>query len=151
NMEPPPPAAPAGKGAPQTNAPGWMGKLPIDQKLVIPVAAVAGLLLLIFIAVVVLLLRSRKKSRKADAQPALAAGRDANAIDDGNSPAAQMEAKIAERVNQQRLAEAEAINALKLPPVATKKAEVLTKHLRENIKKEPAVAAQVLLGWVRDE
>ena len=53
------------------------------------------------------------------------------------SASEQMEAKIAERENQQRLVEAEAINALKLPPVATKKSEVLTKHLRENIKKDP--------------
>ena len=61
-----------------------------------------------------------------------------------------MEAKLAERETQQKLLEAEALSALKLPPVATKKAEVLTKHLRENIKKDPGVAAQVLLGWMRE-
>jgi flagellar biosynthesis/type III secretory pathway M-ring protein FliF/YscJ len=152
-MEPPaPPALPAGKTSPQQNTPGWKGRLPIDQKLLLPVAVAAGLLLLIFIGVVILLLRSRKKSRTAEAQPALPAGQgDTKAIDKGLSPVAQMEAMIAERENQQRLAEAEAINTLKLPPVVTKKAEVLTKHLRENIKKEPALAAQVLVGWMREE
>jgi flagellar M-ring protein FliF len=155
NVEPPaPPTAPAGKTAPPQKLPGFLGKLPIDQKLVIPVLVAAGLLVFILVAVVVMLLRGKKKKQRAaaEAPAALPAKRtELKAIGEtGRTPSEQMEAKIAERESQQRLAEAEAINALKLPPVATKKAEVLTKHLRENIKKEPGVAAQVLLGWMRD-
>ena len=44
-------------------------------------------------------------------------------------------------LNRARNSSVEAINALKLPPVVTKKSEVLTKHLRETIKKDPGVAA----------
>jgi flagellar M-ring protein FliF len=152
NMEPPaPPAAPAGKAAPLEKLPGFLGKLGLDQKLLLPVAAAAGLLLLILIVTVVMLLRGKKKRRQAEAPAALPARRsEPKAIETGPSASEQIEAKIAERESQLRLAEAEAINALKLPPVATKKSEVLTKHLRENIKKEPGVAAQVLLGWIRD-
>ena len=47
--------------------------------------------------------------------------------------------------------DAEAISALKLPPPTTKKSEVLTKHIRESVKKDPSVGSQVLLGWMRDE
>jgi len=153
NWEAPTPAPPVGKSAPGAQKPtGWLGKLPIDQKLVLPVAVAAGLLLLIVVGVTVMLVRGRKKKAKAEALAALESKRaEPKALaESGPTPSAQIEAKIAERENQQRLAEAEAINALKLPPVATKKSEVLTKHLRENIKKEPGVAAQVLLGWMRE-
>ena len=33
----------------------------------------------------------------------------------------------------------------------TKKAEVLAKHLREKIAKEPEVSAQILRTWIREE
>jgi flagellar biosynthesis/type III secretory pathway M-ring protein FliF/YscJ len=62
-----------------------------------------------------------------------------------------MEAKLAERETLQRQLEAEALSSLKLPPVVTKKTEVLAKHLRENVKKEPNLSAQVLLSWLREE
>jgi flagellar M-ring protein FliF len=153
NMEPPAPLLPPAKSAPPEKAPGWLGKLPIDQKLVVPVAVAAGLLLLIVIAVITMALKAKKR-RGATGTAAALPGRHmpAKAIaESGPSASEQIEAKIAERENQQRLAEAEAINALKLPPVATKKSEILTKHLRENIKKDPGVASQILLGWMRDE
>jgi flagellar M-ring protein FliF len=154
NWEPPAPpaAAPGSHAEPAQKLPGLLGKLPIDQKLVIPVLAAAGLLLLLLIGVIVMLMRGRKKRGKVETQAAVAGkGGEPKAIGEAApSASAQIEAKIAERESQQRLAEAEAINALKLPPVATKKSEVLTKHLRENVKKEPGVAAQVLLGWMRD-
>ena len=46
---------------------------------------------------------------------------------------------------------AQALNALKLAPVITKTSEVLAKHLREKIKTDPGVSAQVLSGWIREE
>jgi flagellar M-ring protein FliF len=151
NTEPPAPAAPPVQTAPQ-RAPGWLGKIPLDQKLVIPAAAAAGLLLLLLIAVIVLILRGRRKRAKPKLQATLQAGKsEPKPLAEASSTVnEQMEAKLAERETQQKLLEAEALSALKLPPVATKKAEVLTKHLRENIKKDPGVAAQVLLGWMRE-
>jgi flagellar biosynthesis/type III secretory pathway M-ring protein FliF/YscJ len=35
--------------------------------------------------------------------------------------------------------------------VITKKAEVMAKHLRERIAKEPDIAAQILRTWIREE
>ena len=43
------------------------------------------------------------------------------------------------------------MNSLKLAPVITKTAEVLAKHLREKIAKEPEVSAQILRTWIREE
>jgi len=63
----------------------------------------------------------------------------------------QLESKLAERSALERKLEAQALNSLKLTPVITKTAEVLAKHLREKISKEPDVSAQILRTWIRDE
>jgi flagellar M-ring protein FliF len=151
--EPPaPPGTPAGKPAAKQRLPGWLGKIPLDQKLLLAVAAGAALVLLLAVVILVLMLRRKKGKPEVQTQSALPGRRTEPKTIAGTGPSAssQMEAKIAERESQQRLLETEALNALKLPPVATKKAEVLTRHLRDNIKKDPGVGAQVLLGWMRD-
>jgi len=55
------------------------------------------------------------------------------------------------RVGIIRLNRPQALNALKLAPVITKKAEVFAKHLREKITKEPEISAQILRSWIREE
>jgi flagellar biosynthesis/type III secretory pathway M-ring protein FliF/YscJ len=42
------------------------------------------------------------------------------------------------------------MNALKLPPVTTKKTEVLTKHISEQAKKDSMGMAQVLRTWMAE-
>ena len=63
----------------------------------------------------------------------------------------QLEAQLAERAALEKKLEAQALSSLKLAPVITKTAEVLAKHLREKITKEPEVSAQVLRTWIREE
>jgi hypothetical protein len=63
----------------------------------------------------------------------------------------EFQAKIAEREALERKMEAQALSSLKLAPVITKTAEVLAKHLREKITKDPEVSAQVLRTWIREE
>jgi flagellar biosynthesis/type III secretory pathway M-ring protein FliF/YscJ len=63
----------------------------------------------------------------------------------------QMASQLAERDAQQHKLEAQALNSLKMAPVITKKAEVFAKHLREKIKTEPEVSAQILRTWIREE
>jgi flagellar biosynthesis/type III secretory pathway M-ring protein FliF/YscJ len=86
----------------------------------------------------------------------------AAALPPGDSPAAraalaaanaehELEEQIAEREALQQKADAQALGNLKLAPVITKKAEVLAKHLREKIAKEPEVSAQILRTWIREE
>jgi flagellar biosynthesis/type III secretory pathway M-ring protein FliF/YscJ len=69
----------------------------------------------------------------------------------GQSIEDQLESKLAERSALERKLEAQALSSLKLAPVITKTAEVLAKHLREKIAKEPDISAQVLRTWIRDE
>ena len=63
----------------------------------------------------------------------------------------ELEIKLAERDALQQKSDAQVLTNLKLAPVITKKAEVLAKHLREKIAKEPDVAAQILRTWIREE
>ena len=69
----------------------------------------------------------------------------------GNGIEEQIESKLAERDALQHRLEAQALNSLKLAPVITKTSEVLAKHLREKIAKEPEVSSQILRAWVREE
>jgi flagellar biosynthesis/type III secretory pathway M-ring protein FliF/YscJ len=61
----------------------------------------------------------------------------------------QIEATLAEQAALRQRQETEALNALKLPPV-TKKAEVLTKHIAEQAKKDTAPMAHVLRAWMSE-
>jgi flagellar biosynthesis/type III secretory pathway M-ring protein FliF/YscJ len=63
----------------------------------------------------------------------------------------ELEAQLAERDALQQKSDAQVLSSLKLAPVITKKAEVMAKHLRERIAKEPEVSAQILRTWIREE
>ena len=63
----------------------------------------------------------------------------------------QLESQLAERDALQQKMDAQALSSLKLAPVITKKAEVLAKHLREKIAKDPDITAQILRTWIREE
>jgi flagellar biosynthesis/type III secretory pathway M-ring protein FliF/YscJ len=63
----------------------------------------------------------------------------------------QLESQLAERDALQQKMDAQALSSLKLAPVITKKAEVLAKHLREKITKDPDLSAQILRTWIREE
>lgn len=63
----------------------------------------------------------------------------------------QLASQLAERDALQEKMDAQALTSLKLAPVITKKAEVLAKHLREKITKDPDVSAQILRTWIREE
>jgi flagellar M-ring protein FliF len=171
-IEPPPlPAAPK-SATPGPQGLGWPPKL-TQQQMIIAGAAAVGLLLVV--AVLFVFLKKRKtKKKKATAEPGSRADLQAGAAAPGISgpaaplagalpgaPAAhghdradslekRIEAKLAERDAIQQEAEERALNALKAP-VITKTAEVLAKHLRETIKKEPDVPAHILRTWIREE
>jgi flagellar biosynthesis/type III secretory pathway M-ring protein FliF/YscJ len=109
---------------------------------------VAAFLLIMF-------LRKRKKKKVAAAQSAAE-------LEAGDTPAAraalsaahvekQLEDQLAERDALQQKSDAQVLTNLKLAPVITKKAEVMAKHLRERIAKDPDVAAQILRAWIREE
>jgi flagellar biosynthesis/type III secretory pathway M-ring protein FliF/YscJ len=98
--------------------------------------------------------RRRRSGATASVPTALAQGDGSNASAgalEGPTAENELEAKLAERDAQQRRAEAQVLSSLKLAPVITKTAEVLAKHLREKIAKEPEVSAQVLRTWLHED
>ncbi|MCL5746245.1 MAG: flagellar M-ring protein FliF [Acidobacteria bacterium] len=151
NLEPPAaPAAPV-PGAPQRKF--W------EEKPALWIGAGCGAALLLLLLCLVAWRLSRKRRPKAAgvALPATLPQSETAAVAEqsrqlaAEAPPPSLDAQIAEREAQQRRLEAEALRSIKLPPVATKKAEILTKHLRDNIAKESSVAVQILRSWVRGE
>lgn len=143
----PPPEAPGPPAAPHSPWPSWVPDL-VRQNPAIPAGAAAALVLLAALSAWML---GRRKRRKAtvEIQPALAGGRMPGALEaPQTSPAEELEARLAEQAARQQQLEAEALSALKLPPVTTKKTEVLVKHLSETVKKNPASTAQILRSWL---
>ena len=59
----------------------------------------------------------------------------------------QIENRLAEQAALRQKQELDVLNTLKLPP-ATKKAEVLTKHIAEQVKKDSGSMAHVLRAWM---
>jgi flagellar M-ring protein FliF len=142
----PPPVADM-PDAPPVNRNDWR-----NQPLLIPIAIGAGVVLLL--AVGMLLLSRRKK--RADGSgggveiPQSLPGKPGVAAIQGSSAAEQLEAQLAERAAEQEQADLAALASIKVPPVTTKKTEVLAKQLRENVKKDPSSSAQILQSWIHD-
>jgi flagellar M-ring protein FliF len=131
----------------------------VDQKtLLIGAGSLAALLVL---AVAVFALRRKRRTAGAavqvTSQPTLAAAAHApgspvsSALATSSQLEDQMESQLAERDALQAKMDAQTLSSLKLAPVITKKAEVLAKHLREKIAKEPEVSVQILRTWIREE
>lgn len=81
----------------------------------------------------------------------LAAGQARGAIEAADTTGKEMEAQIAEQVAMKKQQEIEAMRALKLPQVTTKKAEVLTKHIAEEAKRDASSMVQVLRNWMNEK
>ena len=139
---PPRPAAPPAPG-------GFVLKW--DRKtMMMGGGALAGVLVLGFL--LVLLTRRGNTAGSVDTGPAaLPRGAAAPAGLPGINVEQQLESQLAERDALQQKMDAQALTSLKLAPVITKKAEVLAKHLREKITKDPDISAQILRTWIREE
>jgi flagellar biosynthesis/type III secretory pathway M-ring protein FliF/YscJ len=105
----------------------------------------AGILLTLLGIPAWLLWRRRKKAAATIA--AQLGGVDGKAIE-GPDPHKEFEARIAEQHALKDQQTRDALNSLKLPPVKTKKTEVLAKHISEEAKKDPTVMAQVIRTWL---
>jgi len=154
-LEPPAlPAAPAPPSQPG-NLPGLPFKWNRQTQIV---AGIAGAVILALAVGIPILLKRRRKAEHAaevGIPPALAAGEAGAPTLPAGEPTSSLEQKIqsqlAERDALQQQAEAKALESLRLAPVITKQAEVLAKHLREKVSKDPELAAQVLRTWIREE
>lgn len=69
----------------------------------------------------------------------------------GASIEAAFDAKLAEREALQKKLDFQALNGLKLAPPVTKTSELLARHLREKIKQDAGVPAQIVQSWIRGD
>jgi len=113
----------------------------LKNKFVLVGIGVGVAVLLSLIVAVFRLLRSNPAA-PAEMAPQIAAGPPS---DFGQ----QLENQLAEQQAAREKQELAALNALKLPPV-TKKAEVLTKHIGEQAKKDSSSMVHVLRSWMND-
>jgi flagellar M-ring protein FliF len=152
-----PPAPPAARPAPAADwIPPWLTKW-IEGAGVLAAAgaALAGLVLIIGGLWLILRRRIQSSSENFEAGRALPAG----PVPAG-SAAAESAAPLIGEALQRKLSEqaalkekqaAEALNALKLPPVATQRAEVLTRHLTDEAKKDPVGIAKLVRSLMNEE
>jgi flagellar M-ring protein FliF len=139
----PRPAAPAAPGA---------FVLKWDRKtLMMGGGVLAGVLVLGFLLLGLARRGATAGSVEVTGPAALPRGAAAPAGLPGTNIEQQLESQLAERDALQQKMDAQALSSLKLAPVITKKAEVLAKHLREKITKDPDISAQILRTWIREE
>jgi flagellar M-ring protein FliF len=127
----------------------------MDPKMLIyaDAALAAGVIALVLLR---LLRRKRRKpvSAEVSGPAALPAGDQPPVPGVPVTPAAvekQIETQLAEREALQQRLDTQALAALKLSPVITKKAEVFARHIREKIAKEPDISVQILKSWIRED
>ena len=136
NPEPLPPSSKPAPPAPQP----WYEQA-LKNKFVLVGAGVAVAILLTLLVAVFKLLR-RSPMEPAEMAPQLAAAT-------GETLNKRIENQLAEQAATRQKQETDALNALKAPPV-TKKAEVLTKHIGEQAKKDSSSMAHVLRSWMSE-
>jgi flagellar M-ring protein FliF len=107
-------------------------------------AGVGIAILLTLILLVFKLARRGSPAGSVEMAPQLAAGSGSE-----ESFSQKIENQLAEQAALRQKQEADALNALKLPAV-TKKAEVLTKHIADQAKKDSTAMAHVLRSWMSD-
>lgn len=139
-------------GSGQGGGINWPSWLPAPLRNIAVLAGIGGGLLLALLVGVFLLMRKLKgKTVKADGPGAIPPPAT------GQLPAARaqtgktLEAQFAEQTERKRQMELEALQALRLPEMTTKKAEVLAKHITEEAKKDPEAIAHILRGWLQDD
>jgi flagellar M-ring protein FliF len=142
----PPQTVPASRAAPAVFF-DWRKQMPIV------IGAAAGVAVAIA-AGVWAIMRKRKRAAKlraeAEIAKALPQQKAVTAQLESASMEQQLEARMAERAVEQEKADMAALAAIKVPPVKTKKAEVLAKQLKENAKKDPTSSAHILQAWIHD-
>jgi flagellar M-ring protein FliF len=129
--------------------PVWLRTLMSNRMVMI--GAGVGVVVLLGVVVVILKMFTGKNRKRAEIQEQLGAASPARDLLASSTNATQvMEAQIAEQAALKRQQEIEAMTALKLPQIKTKKSEVLTKHIGEEAKKDASTMVQVLRNWINE-
>jgi len=140
----PEPVSMTSNPAPSAQPVNWMNEILKSKYFFVG----AGVGLALFVVLLFIVVRLARGGRSAASSVEMAAQL---AAPGGSSESLQqqIENQLAEQSALRQKQEAEALSALKLPPV-TKKTEVLTKHIAEQTKKDSASMAHVLRAWMSD-
>ena len=123
--------------------PNWLDQALKSKYLAVGVGVGVAILLTLIVLVFKLARRtSGPTSVQMPAQLPAAPGGD-------ESFSQKIENQLAEQAALRQKQEADALNALKLPPV-TKKTEVLSKHIADHAKKDSTAMAHVLRSWMSE-
>lgn len=141
-MPEPPETAPAKPPAAAPNQPPAF----LQNKLTLEIAAGALVLLLAGFWFI----RKRSRASKLKIPAAIEPSKEDQQLLTAEELQRKMEGQLAENQAARELKELEALTSLKLPPVPTKKTEVLTRHITEEAKKDPKVMAQIIRAWIAD-
>jgi flagellar M-ring protein FliF len=150
----PPLASEPVSGKPKT----LMDTIAVDRRILI--GAAVAVLLLILVPVLLFRRGGSKRAVEVAAQHAIAAPsaglvtrEDLAAERDQISKAAEesVQLQLKSQTDQKQRFLAEMQEKLRLPPVTTKKVEVLRQHLKDSVKTDAAQAASVLRGWLEED
>lgn len=140
-----PPATGPARPAPADTVPVWLRNLFASR-----IAMIAGAALAVAVmGAGFLLLRLRRKKKRVEIQRQLEAAA-VSPVDTIEKAGERMEAQLAEQAALKRMQELEAMKMLKLPQVTTKKAEILTKHIAEEAKRDATSMVHVLRNWINE-
>ena len=136
-----PPSANAAKpvGATSTNLPPWLAKYLDNRWILIGVTLVVGFILSMMRRLIVRMFRGKKQAA-VEAQPALPSAQDAlqAQLEAQRVAQAELDAKVQAQINAGTLSE------------SAYRTEALLKRFRENITKDPALAAHVVRTWINE-
>ncbi|HTW64582.1 MAG TPA: flagellar basal-body MS-ring/collar protein FliF [Bryobacteraceae bacterium] len=125
---------------PRPVAPSLRDKILNNKPLLVGIG-VGGAVLLAILFLLFRLAGKNAHGRGAELPAELAAGAQPDQLQ------GQIESRLAEQAALREKQELETLSKMKLPP-ATKKTEVLTKHISEQAKKDSGSMAQVLRAWM---
>jgi flagellar M-ring protein FliF len=143
--------APSAAVKPPTSLPPWLQDL-MEHKNFALIAGIGGAGILALLVGLAVLTRQRSKRRHAvEIAKEIEERRIKELAGVRPNPASGLEAQLAEQAAEKIRLDAEALMKLKMPVIATKKTDVLTKHIAAEAKKDPVVMAQVVRSWLHGD
>ena len=142
-----PVTAPGGGLAPF--GPPWLQELMKQKNFIVIAGAAGGILALLLLGIIVLLFNRKAKTiGKIELQMAKTLTEAENAGVSEPDVEKELEANLVRQAALKEQQTKDVLASLKLPPVTTKKTEVLVKHIIAEAKKDPSGMAQVIRSWI---
>jgi flagellar M-ring protein FliF len=151
NVAAPAPQNSAPTGGPAAPwAPPWLQQLLGNKNFAIYAGIGGAAVLALCVGMLWLFARSRRSNNQAGVQmnSQLPGGAALKALEKPADLDQQIETQLAEQALIKEKQAQEVLNSLKLPPVKTKKTEVLVKQISTEAKKDPVAMAQVVRSWL---